>query len=161
MTVSMVSCDGGLDLLEIGKSLKRVVSPRSQCGFCEGHNGKFVEAGEAMIYDRTGKHAAIVFQFLCSSCGACSGTISCSLAAAPGQKPRQVVSKFTNEASTFLLNRKAHECRDQAVGYTTMLFESFTNDAATIKTFGGFTTAYECTNDVALNENTFRDAYLG
>ena len=87
-------------------------------------------------------------------------TITCSVAAAPGQKPWQVASKFINAASTCLLNRKAHERRDQVCGFIAVIFEAFTNDAATIKTFGGYTTAYELTNNAPLNGSTFRGAYF-
>jgi hypothetical protein len=174
MTLGAIAATGGVNVIELARSLDVIIKPSPECGVCGNETGQYEKEGQARYFDREGPKNAQVFVFRCgsSSCGALCGTTTCTLCVKPGEPHQQVLSKSVSTSAFYLPNLKPHERSDQRVAFSVLLLRSFTNDAVTIKSFDGWVHTYNSNAvdgnlystvklaDVSLNANTFRNAWF-
>mmetsp|Transcript_29529 Transcript_29529/g.60372 ORF Transcript_29529/g.60372 Transcript_29529/m.60372 type:complete len:772 (+) Transcript_29529:124-2439(+) len=174
-TLGCIAATGGINLTNIERSLDVVIKPKAICGVCGKTTGEYEADGTARVYCPEGPKSGLVFVYRCGepSCGARCGVTTCTLPPTRlhGEQ-RQVLSDFIPNSDFHLPNLKPHERPDQRVAFSTILLESFTNDAVTIKSFEGWATTYNKNVALAnqrapvpllgadLNVNTFRSAWF-
>ena len=164
-------CSEGFNMVGFVKTIEDPVVAESSCGHCGSSDGNFVQGAVACIFGRNGPRNAPMFNFVCDVCSSVSGPTTVSLPRQPGVKPRHLVHRLIFKADVFLPLPKPHQRLDEVVGFDRDLFEEFTDDAATIKTFEAFvsrsnrTFAYAAQRSGSLpprelDIDTFRNAWF-
>ena len=85
MTLGAIAATGGVNVIELARSLDVIIKPSPECGVCGNETGQYEKEGQARYFDREGPKNAQVFVFRCgsSSCGALCGTTTCTLCVKP------------------------------------------------------------------------------
>jgi hypothetical protein len=170
-SISIESCDAGVDILEAAERLMRTIVAKAQCGVCGSFKGDFVVGDNPIVFDRHGPKQAACFNFQCRDCGALCGTTTCALRAVRGQIPRHVISRFVRDSDIFIPLRKPHQRADAILGFGRDLLNEMTDHAATHKSFEAFTVCFNRTQaykfqrmggevPMALHPNVLRNAWF-